>query len=223
MDFTLYGGREIKPVFKMMDLHVTDVLNGVNVMNNNFFLRRHIINTKDDYFYLGQLTLYGEYFSIAIFLNRPTLRELDNDQVLYKSSVWLHSEQYKLTREIYNFFDLLGDLGGVTEVIMIAFGFVLYSISEHSFYVTASQKLFFARTEDSTVFESSTKKSKYLSKDMYPKDSTTREIKELEKHRYISIRMCDNMMLYFANLMGPCCSKCIFPKRDKLVKMYDEG
>jgi hypothetical protein len=56
MDFTLYGGKEIKPVFKMMDMHVTDVLNGLNVMNNNFFLRRHIINTKDDFFYLGQLT-----------------------------------------------------------------------------------------------------------------------------------------------------------------------
>jgi hypothetical protein len=43
-------------------------------------------------------------------------------------------------------FDLLGDLGGVTEVIMIAFGAVFFSVSEHSFYLTASQKLFFART-----------------------------------------------------------------------------
>lgn len=65
------------------------------------------------------------------------MRDLDGN-LLYSSSVYLMNEQYKLTREIYNVFDLLGDLGGVTEVIMLCFGFFLYSISEHSFYITAS-------------------------------------------------------------------------------------
>jgi hypothetical protein len=49
-------------------------------------------------------------------------------------------------------FDLLGDLGGITEVIMIIFGTFLFSISEHSFYLTASQKLFYAKTSDNEVF-----------------------------------------------------------------------
>jgi hypothetical protein len=75
---------------------------------------------------------------VGKFVNRPTVRELGDQMLLYKSSVWLHSEQYKLTRQIYNIFDLLGDLGGVTEVIMIVFGFILFSFSEHSFYLTAS-------------------------------------------------------------------------------------
>ena len=68
---------------------------------------------------------------------RPTVRDLSGN-LLYSSSVLLMNEQYKLTRQIYNVFDLLGDLGGVTEVIMLCFGFFLYSISEHSFYITAS-------------------------------------------------------------------------------------
>ena len=68
---------------------------------------------------------------------RPTVRDLGGN-LLYSSSVLLMNEQYKLTRQIYNVFDLLGDLGGVTEVIMLCFGFFLYSISEHSFYITAS-------------------------------------------------------------------------------------
>lgn len=154
MDFKIYGGKTIKPVFRMMDILTTDVLNGPNVANNNFFLQLNVINTKDEYAYLGQLTQYGEYFSIGKFINRPTVRDMNDGMLLYKSSIWLHNEQYKLTREIYNAFDLLGDLGGVTEVIMIFFGFILYSFSEHSFYLTASQKLFFARTEDKDVFKS---------------------------------------------------------------------
>jgi hypothetical protein len=117
---------------------VTDVINEKNVPNNNFFLRRNVINTKDDFFYIGQLTQYGEYFTVGKFVNRPKVRDSGDAMMLYVSSVWLHSEQYKLTRQIYNVFDLLGDLGGVTEVIMIVFGFVLFSISEHSFYLTAS-------------------------------------------------------------------------------------
>lgn len=99
-----------------------------------------------------------------------------NPNTLYESKIWLHSEQYKLTRQVYNIFDLLGDLGGVTEVIMIFFGFILFSISEHSFIVTASQKLFFARTNDNEVFqtsdESMKRKKKYLSTKAYPADST---------------------------------------------------
>ena len=146
MDFLFYGGRLTKPVFLMMDIYTTDLLNEVNVPNNNFFLRRNVINTKDEFFYIGGLTQYAEYFSMGKFVSRPTVRELDDSFVLYTSNIWLHNEQYKLTRQIYNIFDLLGDLGGVTEVIMICFGFFLFSISEHSFYITASQKLFFART-----------------------------------------------------------------------------
>jgi hypothetical protein len=48
--------------------------------------------------------------------------------------------------------NLLGDLGGVTEVIMILFGFVLHSISEHSFTLKAAKKMFKARTAEKGLF-----------------------------------------------------------------------
>lgn len=75
---------------------------------------------------------------------------------------------------MYNSLDLLGDLGGVTEVIMIFFGFILTSVSEHSFYLTATSKLFFARTSDSTIFlkHKDQPKKKYLEQEFYPKDSS---------------------------------------------------
>ena len=58
--------------------------------------------------------------------------------ILYRANVWLAAESNKHTRGMYNALDLLGDLGGVTEVIMIFFGFILTSVSEHSFYTTAT-------------------------------------------------------------------------------------
>ena len=57
---------------------------------------------------------------------------------IYRTVFMLQSQGLRHERTVYGFLAMIGDLGGVTEVIMIAFGFVLYSISEHSFYVTAS-------------------------------------------------------------------------------------
>lgn len=53
---------------------------------------------------------------------------------------------------MYNFLDLLGDLGGLTEVFMVSFGFFLYPISEHSYHVQAIKRLFMARTKDDDLF-----------------------------------------------------------------------
>jgi hypothetical protein len=62
------------------------------------------------------------------------------------------SEMVSHKRRVYGWLDLLGDLGGVTEVVMIVFGFVLFTISEHSFYIKAISTLFLARTEDKELF-----------------------------------------------------------------------
>jgi hypothetical protein len=56
-------------------------------------------------------------------------------------------------RTIFGWFDLLGKLGGITNVMMLLFGFFLFGISEHSFILKASKKLFIARTKDETLFK----------------------------------------------------------------------
>ena len=89
--------------------------------------------------------------------------------MVYSSVTWLNNESAKYNRQIYNIFDLLGDLGGVTEVIMISFGFFLFSISEHSFHVTAIKRLFYARTVDANFFnDAKSTKNKYLASDIIP-------------------------------------------------------
>lgn len=79
----------------------------------------------------------------------------------------------------YGFLDLLGDLGGVTEVLMLVFGFFLFPISEHSFYVHAASLLYFAKTEDEKLFISKANeakgKSKWLDPAKFPPDLTAEE------------------------------------------------
>lgn len=64
----------------------------------------------------------------------------------------LEAESIRHIRYIYSLLDVLGDLGGVTEVIMLLFGFFLYPISEHSFILQALRRLYKARTKDDTIF-----------------------------------------------------------------------
>jgi hypothetical protein len=55
-------------------------------------------------------------------------------------------------RSVYGSLDLLGDLGGVTEVVMIIFGIFLFPVSEHSFTLKAAKKMFIARTKETGLF-----------------------------------------------------------------------
>ena len=54
---------------------------------------------------------------------------------------------------MYNILDVIGDLGGVLEILLMAMGFLIYPISKFSFIIAASKELFVARTKDVTMFE----------------------------------------------------------------------
>ena len=60
---------------------------------------------------------------------------------------------YSYSRRIYGWFDLLGDLGGITEVFILTFTYFFAPISEHKFIVNASKKLFKARTKSNDLFK----------------------------------------------------------------------
>lgn len=67
-------------------------------------------------------------------------------------NVFLNEEGVNYQRDAYNILGVLGDLGGIVEVIMIIFGFFLFPISEHSFYLKAARMLYYARTKDEKLF-----------------------------------------------------------------------
>ena len=41
-------------------------------------------------------------------------------------------------REVFNLVDLIGELGGVIEILIIVFGLILFPISKQSFILKAS-------------------------------------------------------------------------------------
>ena len=57
--------------------------------------------------------------------------------------------------------DLIGDLGGVLEVIMVGFGLILYPVSEHSYILTALNKLFLVKTSSPSLFKKKKKGKKH--------------------------------------------------------------
>lgn len=80
------------------------------------------------------------------------------------------------TRKVYSITDFLGDIGGILEISLIALGSVFCAVSEHSFIVEATKRLFKARTQDEDLFkdddcpEEAAIKCKYNSPDKIPKD-----------------------------------------------------
>ena len=56
-------------------------------------------------------------------------------------------------RKIYDIVALLGDLGGVTEVITLAMGILLFPIAESSYNMMSTKRMFLARTKDSQLFD----------------------------------------------------------------------
>jgi hypothetical protein len=196
-----------------MDLKGTFLYDDKIATQMNFYLSKQIIETKDDYFYLGQYSYKGYFYALGKQVMRPVLKQgLDeisvrDQELIYSSVTWLNNESTKFSRQVYNIFDLLGDLGGVTEVIMLTFGFFLFSISEHSFHMTAIKKLFYARTSDEGIFVTrKTGRVRYLDWDLIP-EGTPKEIKsELRKHRYIDVKNIDWIIrLYFARVLGCFC------------------
>ena len=56
---------------------------------------------------------------------------------------------------MYTFLDLIGDLGGVVEIILAIFSVVFASISEYSFTIHAIQKLFLVKTSNTNLKQNS--------------------------------------------------------------------
>ena len=50
--------------------------------------------------------------------------------------------------------DVIGDIGGVYEVLIQFFGFFLFRISLHSFKLNVIKHLFFVQTKDEDIFKS---------------------------------------------------------------------
>ena len=65
-----------------------------------------------------------------------------------------------LERSIYGVLDLIGDIGGVLEVLVSVVGILMYPLTEYSFVLKALQKLYLARTSNKNLLRKTSLKKK---------------------------------------------------------------
>ena len=139
-------------------------------------------------------------------------------------------------RDIYNVFDLLGDLGGVTEVLILMFYLFITPLSEHSFTMKALSQLFLARTTDSDLFakpdvpknKEKVNKNKWKSmkvaidQKICPKEMEA----EVNRHYPIKLSFYMNTRLFCLKRFGILSCYCLSSRADafqRLKRLYDNG
>ena len=95
---------------------------------------------------------HGVFYQISNLIKGHSLNEA-YPNLLYETYIQLKNDSITHVRETYRLIDILGDLGGVIEILMLVLGTFLFPISEHSFILKALQKLYLARTRDKQLLE----------------------------------------------------------------------
>lgn len=155
--------------------------------------------------------------------------------IYFIQNTWLDGIMVSHERRVYGYFDLLGELGGVMEVLVLFFGFFLFPISEHSFYLNAIKKLFFAKTKDDDIFVTKShaylhsKTKKTLEKSLHRRLSISQDNNrysndcEIKSHRYVRLRLLDDLKLFFSNHFQLCFCDCLWNNKSKMQRLYEKG
>ena len=122
-------------------------------------IRHHLIDAFDALLQFGLPTYSGDFYQIGKTLGTDSYKRLDYG-IFYSAEITLQFEYIQHSREVYGFLDLIGDLGGITELTLLIFGSVFLPISKHSFYLNVIKTLYLASTVESSIFSDSKKDEK---------------------------------------------------------------
>ena len=75
--------------------------------------------------------------------------------------------EVKQVREVYNALDLLGDIGGISEILALFIGIFVFPISEISYNLSALNKLYLVNTKSPGILEVKNVKNLQVSLQMY--------------------------------------------------------
>jgi hypothetical protein len=131
---------------------------------------------------------------------------------VYRASYGLSVYSIEYNRAVYNVLDLMGDIGGVLEIIVLFFGIFLNPISKFSFDLTAIRYLYLVRTSEKDLFD-----NKKVESDGEKEPNPDGDA------QVVKLRKWDRIALYFAHSMGSLFPKKCWSKRKKLLKMLEEG
>jgi hypothetical protein len=117
----------------------------------NVNAQRNLIEVEDDLIQFGQRKAYT-FFNLKNIVLQTLGRSTLSPDLVFSLNFYLDDEMTLHYRQTYSLFDLLGDLGGASRVILICFGKIFYPISEFSFWMKAIQKLYIVKTSDKKLF-----------------------------------------------------------------------
>ena len=115
----------------------------------------------------------------------------NNKNLLLNVEVSLDQVGSSHYRTVDSLFDILGDLGGIMEIILLCFTMVFLPIAEHNYLLTAANNLFFARCVQDDIFVH--KKNQRVSKFVAGGVLNHSEATEVLKHRKIIISFTKNV------------------------------
>lgn len=201
-------------------------------------ITRHVIETEDSFFQLGQVTHADEMYDLQLSHNHRMLPDFKNPGALFEAEFILNQHAVKHVRIIYNIMDVLGDMAGIFELATSIVGFFLLSVSQHSMTINTIKKLFLVRTHDDHLFHHKDKKAtgkdvvnkgiqKYLDPEIteYIQDLDLKEA-IVKYNKKICLTELQSVQLYFVNLYNKWMKALKMPAKllmvTKLTVLYEE-
>ena len=87
-----------------------------------------------------------EFFKISRSMVSHSLISFHpNKNLLMNVEVSLDQVGSSHYRTVSSFWDILGDLGGIMEIVLLGFSLIFLPMAEHNYLLTAASSLFFAR------------------------------------------------------------------------------
>lgn len=142
-----------EPSYCIMELHDKKLLNQKYLQSTDIKLVQSNIDSINGWFNVDGTPTYSLTYYTTYKINQLAEHWMDNSKgTLTRTKVYLQSLKRSNSRQVYGFIDLLGDLGGVLEVIMVFTGAIFLPISEHHYTLQATKRMFMVRSQDSSLF-----------------------------------------------------------------------
>jgi len=149
IDFNLY--KPHKPVQNHQRLVTSDILDP-NITKRQFnYLSRNEINCYDNLLNFYEETCNSTFYRISSVVKRDAVKG-GFPNTFYHSVISTATTGIVYTRDVYNCFDLIGDLGGVQQVLVVFIGIICVPYSQFAYNLKMSKHLFMARTHDKKMF-----------------------------------------------------------------------
>ena len=187
---------------------------------DNINIQYNAVTLEDSMFQLGQYESHHFYNFQSTMRQKAFDTSFQNKDIIYKTSMMLSEIAVSHSRQIYDIIDLLGDLGGVMEVLLFVFGFIFFPFSEHNYIIRALQKLYMARTTNDKIF----KRRRIDTKEF---NLSKKDHGEIKSHKAIKLSSVKFLKLYFNRLFSVFVDNqfwnCLSKEQRKLMKLVDKG